>query len=73
MIFKRLPCHIEVSKPPYPRIENISFRVWTHFDLSNVTKAEIENLKKFAPALENPLDQLRAQIVNFRHINPEID
>ena len=30
-----------------PKFTTSSFRVWTHFDLSNVTKPDIENLKKF--------------------------
>ena len=43
------------------------------FDLSNVIKPEIENLKKLAPDPNIPIDQLRAQIANFRHINPDTD
>ena len=56
-----------------PTFKTSNFRVWTHFDLSNVTKPEIENLKKLAPAPNIPIDQLRAQIANFRHINPDTD
>ena len=48
-----------------------NFRVWTHFDLSNVTQPEVENLKKLAPAPNIPIDQLRVQIANFRNINPD--
>ena len=33
-----------------PKFTPFSFRVWTHFDLSNVTKPEIENLRKLVPA-----------------------
>ena len=33
-----------------PEFTTSGFRVWTHFSLSNVTKPEIENLKKLAPA-----------------------
>ena len=50
-----------------------NFRVWTNFDLPNVTKPEIENLKKLAPAPNIPIDQLRAHIANFRNINPDTD
>ena len=50
-----------------------SFRIWTHFDLSHVTKPEIENLKKLAPAPSIPIDQLRAQIGDFRHITSDTD
>ena len=63
-------------KPPslyIPKFKTSSFSVWTHFDLSNVTTPEIENLKKLAPAPNIPIDQLRAQITNFRHINPYTD
>ena len=58
---------------PIPEFKTSSFRVWTHFDLSNVTKPEIENLKKLAPAPNIPIDQFRAQIAKCRHINPDTD
>ena len=58
--------HIPTFKPS-------NFRVWTHFDLSNVTKPEIKSLKKLAPATNIPIEQLRAQIANFRHINPDTE
>ena len=54
-----------------PKFKTSSFRVWTHLDLSNVTKPEIENLKKLATAPNIPIDQLRAQITNFRNVNPD--
>ena len=44
-----------------------------HLDLSNGAKPEIENLKNLATAQNIPVDQLRAQIANFRHINPDTD
>ena len=56
-----------------PEFTMSSFRVWAHFDLSNVTKPEIENLKKLAPAPNIPSDQLIVEIANFRHINPDTD
>ena len=56
-----------------PKFTTSSFRVWTHLDLSNVTKPEIENLKKLAPAPNIPIDHLRPQITNFRNINPDTD
>ena len=56
-----------------PRFKTSIFRVWTHFDLSNVTKPEIDNLKKLAPAPNIPIDQLRAQIAYFSNINPDTD
>ena len=42
-----------------------------HFNLSNVTKHEVENLRKLSPAPSIPIDQLRAQIANFRHISSD--
>ena len=56
-----------------PEFKTSSFRVWTHFDLSNVTRPETETLKKLASAPNIPIEQLRAQIANFRHINPNTD
>ena len=47
--------------------------LWTHFDLSNVTWLEVENLRKLAPAPNIPINQLRVQIANVRHINPDTD
>ena len=43
-----------------PKFTPSSFRVWTHFDLSNMTKPEIKNLRRLAPAPNIPIDQLRA-------------
>ena len=48
-----------------------TFRIWTPFNLSNVTKHEVENLRKLSPAPSIPIDQLRAQIANFRHISSD--
>ena len=56
-----------------PKFTTSSFRVWTHFDLSNVNKPEIENLKKLGPVPNIPFDQMRAQVATFRHINPDTD
>ena len=66
MALKSTNLHIPTFTPS-------SFRVWTHFDLSNVTKPEIKNLKKLAPAPTIPIDQLRAQITNFRQITSNTD
>ena len=51
----------------------VNIVLWTHFALSHVTKPEIENLKKLAPAPNISIDQLRVQNANFRHINPDTD
>ena len=37
-----------------------SFRIWTHFNLTNVTPVEVENFKKLEQAPVIPIDQLRA-------------
>ena len=41
--------------------------------MSNVSPIESEKLKKLAPAPTIPIDQLRAQIASFRHINTDKD
>ena len=56
-----------------PKLTTSSFRIWTHFDLSHVTKPEIENLKKCAPAPNIHINESRAQIVNFRCITSDTD
>ena len=48
-----------------------TFRMWTPFNLPNVTKHEVENLRKLSPAPSIPIDQLRAQIANFRHFSSD--
>ena len=56
-----------------PKFTTSSFRIWTHFDLSNVTKPKIENLKKLVPTPNIPINQLRAHVANFRHITSDTD
>ena len=46
-----------------------NFRIWHTFNVSNLSPIESEKLKKLAPAPTIPIDQLRAQIASFRHIN----
>ena len=46
-----------------------NFRIWHTFNVSNLSPIESEKLKKLAPASTIPIDQLRAQIASFRHIN----
>ena len=41
--------------------------------MSNISPVESEKLKKLAPAPTIPIDQLRAQIASFRHINTDTD
>ena len=56
-----------------PTFTPSNFKVWTHFDLPNETQIEVKNLKKLAPAPNMPINQMRVQIANFRHINPDTD
>ena len=59
---------LESANLHIPKFTPSSFRVWTHFDLSNVIRPEIKNLRICAPAPNIPINQSRAQIANFRHI-----
>ena len=56
-----------------PKFTTPSFRIWTHFNLSNMNKPEVQNLKKPAPGPNILISQLKAQIINFREIDTEID
>ena len=56
-----------------PKYEHTNFRIWNTFNLSNISPIESEKLKKLAPAPTIPIDQLRAQIASFRHINSDTD
>ena len=52
-----------------PRYKPTNFRIWNTFNLSNINPVESEKLKELAPAPTIPIDQLRAQIASFRHVN----
>ena len=52
-----------------PNYKPTNFRIWNTFNLSNISPIESEKLKELAPAPTIPIDQLRAQIASFRHIN----
>ena len=51
-----------------PKYEPTNFRIWNDLNLSNITPIDAENLKKLTPAPTIPVDQLRAKIASFRHI-----
>ena len=51
-----------------PKFTPTNSRIWTLFNLSKITPIEVENLKMLTPAPAIPIDQLRAQIANYRHI-----
>ena len=48
-----------------------NFRIWNTFNLSNISELESKQLKKLVPASTIRIDQLRAQIASFRHINTD--
>ena len=52
-----------------PKYKPTNFRIRNTFNLSNISTTESEQLKKLVPASNIPIDQLRAQIASFRHIN----
>ena len=52
-----------------PKYNPTNFRIWHTFNVSNLSPIESEKLRKLAPAPTIPIDQLRAQIASFRHIN----
>ena len=56
-----------------PKFSTPNFRLWTYFNLSNVTKPAIKNLRKLVPAPSIPIEQLSTQIANFRHITSDPD
>ena len=41
-----------------PKFSTPNFRIWTHFNLSNVTKPKIQNLKKLAPSPSIPINHI---------------
>ena len=47
---------LKSAKLHIPKFTPFSFRVWKHFDLSNVTKPN-KNLRKLAPATNIPIEQ----------------
>ena len=56
-----------------PKFSTPNFRIWAYFNLSNVTGPEIQDLRKLIPAPSIPIDQLGAQISNFRQISSDTD
>ena len=56
-----------------PKFTPLSFRIWKHFDLSNVTKPNVQNLRKLTLAPNIPIHQLRAQTSNLRCITFDTD
>ena len=53
-----------------PKITPTNFRIWTPFNLPNITPVEVENLRKVEPTPAIPIGQLRAQNASFRQVEP---
>jgi hypothetical protein len=45
------------------------FRIWSPFNVSNITKEEIKSLKELKPAPAVPIGELKAQMDKFRYID----
>ena len=71
--FKKFSKGFHVALKPanlnIPNYKPTNFRIWNTFNLSNISPIQSEKLKELAPAPTIPIDQLRAQIASFRHIN----
>ena len=63
------PYFKQFSKGLHVALNPTNFRIWHAFNESNLSPIESEKLKKLAPAPTIPIDQLRAQVAGFRHIN----
>ena len=46
-----------------------SFRIWNHFNISNLTVAVTRKLQKLPPTPSVPVDQLKAQIQGFKDLD----
>ena len=57
----------------FPTFNASNYRIWQPFNLSNISDIEKKQLKKLEPAPANPMEQLRAQISTFRHIETKTD
>ena len=65
--------HWSLQTSIFPKFTTFSYRVWKHFDLSNMTKPKVKNLRRLVLAPNIPINQLRAQIANFKHITSNAD
>ena len=48
-----------------------SFRIWNHFNISNLTVAVTRKLQKLPPTSSVPVDQLKAQIQGFKDLDED--
>ena len=52
-----------------PQFNPSNFRIWNHFNISNLTVAVIRKLQMLPPAPSVPVDQLKAQIQGFKDLD----
>ena len=52
-----------------PQFNPSSFRIWNHFNISNLTIAVTRKLQKLPPAPSVPVDQLKALIQGFKDLD----
>ena len=54
-----------------PKFNSSSFRIWNHFNISNLTVAVTRRLKKLSPTPSVPIDQLKVQIQGFKDLDKD--
>ena len=54
-----------------PKFSFSSFRIWNHFNISNLTVTVTRKLKKLPPTQKVPVDQLNAQIQGFKGLDED--
>ena len=64
---------IKTANLNVPTFNTSNFRIWQPFNLSKINDLEKKELKKLEPAPAIPMEQLRAQISRFRHIETKTD
>ena len=52
-----------------PKFNSSSFRIWNHFNISNLTVAVTRKLQKLPPIPSVLVDQLKAQIRGFKDLD----
>ena len=54
-----------------PKFNSSSFRIWNHFNISNLTIAVPRKLPKLPPTPSVPVDQLKAHIQGFKDLDED--
>ena len=57
--------------PKFNSTFNSSFRIWNHFNISNLTVAVTRKLQTLPPTPSVPVDQLKAQIQEFKDLDTD--